>query len=502
MEIKTVSSSISSVQAEALLVNVTEGASTLTGAAAALDQTLNGAIRDLFQAGDFRGKPNELAALYTRGQVPAPRVILVGLGKAEDVTADRIRLAAAAGMKKARELGCKSVAASLPDGERVAADLAAQSLTEGALLGLYRWRVNHTDKGDRADPETLLLVAAPAQTSEVEAGARAGEAIGTGVNRARDLVNQAPNVLTPAGLAAAAEAMSKEAGVKCTVHDVDWIREQKMNAFLAVGQGSANPPKFIELEYKGSDAAPIVFVGKGLTFDSGGISLKPADGMEDMRGDMGGAAAVIGALEAIAKMKLPVHMVGLIAATENMPSGTAYRPADVIRSRKGTTIEIISTDAEGRMTLADALDYAAEFKPQAVIDLATLTGSCVIALGENVAAGYFCNDEPLAQKVDEASRATAEKLWRLPLYAEYREKIQTNYADMKNTGGRYGGVGTSAVFLQEFTSYPWAHWDIAGVVQDAIGASVLSPLGHPPTSVRGGTGFGVRALVSLARDWK
>jgi leucyl aminopeptidase len=283
---------------------------------------------------------------------------------------------------------------------------------------------------------------------------------------------------------------------------VDWIREQKMNAFLAVGQGSANPPKFIELEYKGSDAAPIVFVGKGLTFDSGGISLKPADGMEDMRGDMGGAAAVIGALEAIAKMKLPVHMVGLIAATENMPSGTAYRPADVIRSRKGTTIEIISTDAEGRMTLADALDYAAEFKPQAVIDLATLTGSCVIALGENVAAGYFCNDEPLAQKVDEASRATAEKLWRLPLYAEYREKIQTNYADMKNTGGRYGGVGTSAVFLQEFTSYPWAHWDIAGVVQDAIGASVLSPLGHPPTSVRGGTGFGVRALVSLARDWK
>ncbi|MBI5935601.1 MAG: hypothetical protein HY867_18010 [Chloroflexi bacterium] len=173
----------------------------------------------------------------------------------------------------------------------------------------------------------------------------------------------------------------------------------------------------------------------------------------------------------------------------------------MIRSRKGTTIEIISTDAEGRMTLADALDYAAEFKPQAVVDLATLTGSCVIALGENVAAGYFCNDEPLAQKVDEASRASAEKLWRLPLYPEYREKIQTNYADVKNTGGRYGGVGTSAVFLQEFTSYPWAHWDIAGMAQDGIGASALSPLGHPPYSIRGGTGFGVRALVSLARNW-
>ncbi|MBI5935602.1 MAG: hypothetical protein HY867_18015 [Chloroflexi bacterium] len=326
MEIKTVSSSISSVQSEALLVNVTEGASTLTGTAGALDQALNGAIRDLLQAGDFRGKPNELAALYTRGQVPAPRVILVGLGKAEDVAADRIRQAAAAGMKKARELGCKSVAASLPDAGRVPADLAAQALTEGALLGLYRWRVNHTDASDRADPETLLIVAAPAQTSEVEAGARAGEAIGKGVNRARDLVNQAPNVLTPAGLAAAAEEMSKEAGVKCVVHDDVWIRVQRMNAFLAVGQGSANTPRFIEMEYKGSDAAPIVFVGKGLTFDSGGISLKPADGMEDMRGDMGGAAAVIGALEAIAKMKLPVHVIGLIAATENMPTARPIAP--------------------------------------------------------------------------------------------------------------------------------------------------------------------------------
>ncbi len=501
MEIKIAASALRTVKADAILVDVFEGDASLTGAAGALDQALSGAFRDLIQANDFRGKPNEVAVLYTRGQVPAPRVILVGLGKAEDVTADRIRQAAAAGMKKARELGCKSVAASLPDAGRVTAELAAQALTEGALLGLYRWRVNHTDAADRADPETLLVVAAPAQTSEVEAGVRAGEAIGMGVNRARDLVNQAPNVLTPAGLAAAAEEMSKEAGVTCVVRDVDWIREQKMNAFLAVGQGSANPPKFIEMEYKGSDAAPIVFVGKGLTFDSGGISLKAADGMEDMRGDMGGAAAVIGALEAIAKMKLPVHVIGLIAATENMPSGTAYRPADVIRSRKGTTIEIISTDAEGRMTLADALDYAAEFKPQAVVDLATLTGSCVIALGENVAAGYFCNDDSLAQKVDEASRASAEKLWRLPLYPEYREKIQTNYADMKNTGGRYGGVGTSAVFLQEFTSYPWAHWDIAGVAQDSIGASALSPLGHPPYSIRGGTGYGVRALVSLARNW-
>lgn len=256
------------------------------------------------------------------------------------------------------------------------------------------------------------------------------------------------------------------------------------------------------MEYRGSEAAPIVFVGKGVTFDSGGISIKPGEGMEDMRSDMAGAAAVIGALEAIAKMKLPVHVVGLIAATENLPSGTAYRPADVIVSRKGTTIEVVNTDAEGRMTLADALDYASEFKPQAVVDLATLTGACVVALGENVAAGYFCNDESLAQKVEEAAKSSAEKLWRLPLYPDYHERIKTDYADIKNTGSRFGGVGTSAAFLEVFTSYPWAHWDIAGMAQDKTGASPLQPFSHPAYSARGATGFGVRALVSLAQNWK
>ncbi len=504
MDITTFTQSLQTAQTDAVLVDVTEDASALTGAAGALDQALGGALRDLLQTGDFRGKPNETALLYTRGAIPAPRVIAVGLGKADEVTPDRIRQAAAAGMKKARDMGCRTVAASLFGAEtgRVAADLAARSLTEGALLGLYRWRVNHTEPAERADPESLSLAADPAQVQEAEAGVRAGEAVAAGVNRARDLVNQAPNVMTPSGLGAAAEAMSKEAGVRCVVHDLEWIRDQRMNAFLAVGQGSANPPRFIEMEYRGSEAAPIVFVSKGVTFDSGGISIKPGEGMEDMRSDMAGAAAVIGALEAIAKMKLPVHVVGLIAATENLPSGTAYRPADVIVSRKGTTIEVVNTDAEGRMTLADALDYASEFKPQAVVDLATLTGACVVALGENVAAGYFCNDESLAQKVEEAAKSSAEKLWRLPLYPDYHERIKTDYADIKNTGNRFGGVGTSAAFLEVFTSYPWAHWDIAGMAQDKTGASPLQPFSHPAYSARGATGFGVRALVSLAQNWK
>jgi leucyl aminopeptidase len=496
MEIKISNAAIQSASADAILVGQFESADVSSGAA---DQALNGAISELIRGNDFRGKHNEVAALYSRGAISAPRAIVVGLGKREELSADRIRQAAAAGAKKARELGCKSIASEIFGAESD----SAQAMIEGALLGLYRWRANHTTPADRADVESITLVEADAaKIAAVQASANAGQAIAAGVYRARNMVNQSPNIMTPAGIAQAALDMAKESGVTCTVHDLEWIQSQKMTAFLSVTQGSALPPKFIEMEYKGSDDAPIVFVGKGLTFDSGGVSLKPAEGMEDMRSDMAGSAAVVGAIEAIAKMKLPVHVVGLIATCENMPSGTAYRPADVIRARNGKTIEIISTDAEGRMTLADALDYAKEFKPRAVIDLATLTGACVIALGENVAAGYFCNDDSLAQKVAEASRASAEKLWRLPLYPDYRDKIKTDYADMKNTGGRYGGVGGSAVFLEEFVSYPWAHWDIAGMALDHTGASPVSPLTHPAHVIRGATGFGVRALVSFARNWK
>lgn len=503
MDIKVINATIQDTKADAILVNIFEG--TVSGAGGAVDKALNGAISELLNANDLRGKLNEVAVIYSRGAIPAPRVIVVGLGKVEDLSLDRIRQASATGAKKARELGCKEIASTVfgTDAGQLETSLASQAMVEGALLGLYRWRTNHTEPVERGDIESLTLVESDAaKVGAVESGLSVGRAVASGVYRARDLVNQSPNTMTPSGLAQAAQDMAKEVGVKCTVHELEWIQAQKMTAFLSVTQGSANPPKFIELEYHGSDAAPLVFVGKGLTFDSGGISLKQADGMEDMRSDMGGAAAVIGAFEAIAKMKLPLHLVGLIATCENMPSGNAYRPADVIRARNGRTIEVINTDAEGRMTLADALDYAAEFKPKAVIDLATLTGACVTALGKNVAAGYFANDESLAQKVDEASRTSDEKLWRLPLYVEYRDKIKTNYADIKNSGGAGSGVGSSAVFLEEFTSYPWSHWDIAGMVLDSIGPTAYYPLTHPPHVIRGATGFGVRALVSFAREWK
>jgi leucyl aminopeptidase len=505
MDVKAQHGALQDTAADAIVINLFEGTAVPAGATGAVDKALNGAIADVIRSGDYRGKLNEISVLYSRGALPAPRVILVGLGKVADFNADRVRQASAFAARRARDLGAKSIA-TVAHGAgtgQLDAAMAAQAVVEGVLLGLYEWREHRNASRERGPVESLTVVEFDeTKVPAVEEGARVGEGIALGVNRARDLINQPPNYLLPENLAQAAAQMAQAVGVKCVVHDIEWIREQKMGALLGVTQGSVNPPQFVELDYQGADTAPIIFVGKGITFDSGGISLKPADGMEAMKNDMGGAAAVIGAVEAVARLKLPLHVMGLIPTCENLPSGTAYRPADVLTARNGKTIEIISTDAEGRLILADALCYAADFKPQAVIDLATLTGACVIALGENVSAGYFCNDDDLSRKIKIASNNTSEKLWRLPLYDEYRDKIRSDNADMKNTGGRFGGVGTSAVFLEEFTSYPWAHWDIAGMVTDTVGYTPVTPRIRLPYVIRGGTGFGVRALVELVRNWK
>ncbi len=505
MDVKVQIGSIQDASADALIVNLFEGVELPAGATGAVDKALNGAVTDIIRSGDYRGKLNELAVLYTRGSLPAPRVIVVGLGKVQVFNLDHIRQAAAMAAKKARDLGCKTIASTAHGAGtgQVDPEAAAQAVVEGTLLGLYRWREHRNVGDDQRAIDSFTIVEFDAnKVAAIEAGANAGHCVSRGVNRARDLINQPPNYMTPALLAAAAQQMAAEVGVKCIVHDIEWIRSQQMGALLGVTQGSANPPQFIELDYHGSDAAPIVFVGKGITFDSGGISIKAAEGMEAMKNDMSGGAAVIGAVEALARLKAPIHVVGLIPTCENLPSGTAYRPADVLTARNGKTIEVISTDAEGRLILADALCYAADFKPQAVLDLATLTSACVTALGENVSAGYFCNDDDLSRQIKIASNTTNEKLWRLPLFDEYHDKIKSDNADIKNTGGRVGGVGSSAVFLEEFTSYPWAHWDLAGMVADTLGYTSHYPRTHLPYIIRGGTGFGVRALVELARRWK
>ena len=305
----------------------------------------------------------------------------------------------------------------------------------------------------------------------------------------------APNIATPSRMADAAERIANAHGMELTIGDRDWAAERNMGAFLAVAQGAGKPPKFIVLEHHAGTQkeATLVLVGKGITFNSGGLSLKQSENMGAMKSDMGGAAAVLGAMKAVGMLDLPLHVIGIAPCTENMPDANAYRPADVITASNGKTIEIISTDAEGRMILADALVYAGRYQPKAVVDLATLTGACVIALGKDMAAGLFSNDESLAERLLNSSQATGERLWRLPLWDDYKQSIESDVADIKNTGGRMGGVATSAIFLKEFTDYPWAHLDIAGM------ALTDKASGYKPS---GGTGFGVRLLVDFLRNWK
>jgi leucyl aminopeptidase len=294
--------------------------------------------------------------------------------------------------------------------------------------------------------------------------------------------------MRPSHLADVAKAVALNEGLKCEVLGREEIAEFKMGAFMGVAKGSREEPKFIILEHAGKEGAPtVVLVGKGITFDSGGISLKSREHMEEMKTDMAGAAAVIAAMQGVARLDLPLHVIGLAPAAENLPSGDALKPGDVITAMNGKSIEVINTDAEGRLILADALSYAARYKPDAVIDIATLTGACVIALGEEVAGGIFSTEDALCERLVAAGEVNGEKLWRLPLYKEYKDRIKSDVADMKNTGGRYGGVGTAAWLLKEFTSYPWAHLDIAGMAL----AKTDSP--YIP---KGGTGFGVRTLLS------
>ncbi len=320
--------------------------------------------------------------------------------------------------------------------------------------------------------------------------------IAAGVELTRTLVNHPSNIATPTYLGEAAQTIAAEHGLICHVHDRDWAQDQKMGSFLAVAQGAGQPPRFIVLEYNPGeeDVETLVLVGKAITFDSGGISIKPGENMWLMKGDMGGGGAVLGAMKAIGALKPRLRVIGLVPATDNMPDANAYKPGDVVRAMNGKTIEIRSTDAEGRMILADALCYAARYEPAAVIDLATLTGACVVALGEGVAAGCFANDDGLCEKLMAASAATSEKLWPMPLYDEYTKALKSDYADLVHTAGRFGGVGVSAAFLKEFTDYTWAHLDVAGMAFSPNKASnAYSP--------KGATGYGVRLLVELIRSW-
>ena len=436
--------------------------------------------------GDFSGKPGETALLYGQ-EGPAPRQLLVGLGERDLATPEKLRRAAATVARRARTLKLREAALSLPTLPDTSTREAARAAAEGAKLGLYRF-VKHKSAADGHELETFWLVADEGEWEEARAGADLGEKVAGGSVLARDLANELSNVATPDCLAQRAREIAEKYGMELDVLDCAGIENQGLTGLATVGRSASNEPRFIVLEHrKGGEEAPVVLVGKAVTFDSGGISIKPTASMEDMKFDMSGGAAVLGAMEAVGALDLPLNVLALVPATENLPGGDAFKPGDVLGMLSGKTVEIVTTDAEGRLILADALSYARRYEPSAVIDCATLTGACVVALGSH-ASGLMGHDEDLIAEVQTAGEATGERAWPFPLFNEYTEQIKGDTADIKNSGGRGGGALTAGAFLKEFTDFPWAHLDIAGTAYGKKGNAYTT---------KGATGVPTRLLVEF-----
>jgi leucyl aminopeptidase len=454
-----------------------------------LDQQTGGALGRVFSSGDFSGKKDEVAVVYPSG--PAARVVLVGLGNAEEIDRSLIRRAAAIAAKRARSLGAPRAAFHLPQEARgkVSPREAAQAIAEGLAQGAWQYSEMKQRDEDNKKPQLErfdLLVSE--LSAEVREGHRLGEAIGAGQAFARGIQVLPGNVCTPTYLANVAREQAQRYGFEITILDKAAILREQMGALMSVAQGSAEEPRFIAMEYKGDEGPPVVLIGKGVTFDTGGISIKPAQNMEDMKYDMSGAAAVLGTFEVLGRLKPKAHVVGLIPSTENMPSGTAVKPGDVVTSHLGKTIEVINTDAEGRLILCDALSYARRYHPAAVLDIATLTGAIVVALG-HTAAGVMGSDDRLVEEVRAAGEKAGERVWPLPLWEDYRELMKSDIADVKNSGGRPAGSISAGWFLREFVDgFPWAHLDIAGTAYTDR---------EEPTRVKGPTGMGVRLFTEF-----
>lgn len=459
-----------------------------------LDGDLDGLVSEIFDCGEFNGKLNSHLVLRRPNGWKMKTIILAGLGQRSDCTVDRYRQAAGSvsrlqSVRKSQKL--------LWHTERETTSEIAGALVEGFELG--RWKIlefkSDTDGEEITEPQVSLLVSNRKSTRKLQDGLARGETIARAVSLCRNLAFRPANFLTPEMLASEAVKLGRSYGFKTRVFDEKRIAKENMGALLAVGQGSVNPPRFIIMEHAGGRKGqqPIVLVGKGVTFDTGGISLKPGANMHEMKGDMTGAAVVISTMCAISKLKLKHNVIGLIASAENMPSAYAYKPGDIITARNGKTIEIINTDAEGRLVLADALDYANEFNPQAVFDIATLTGATLFSLGY-AGAPIFGNNETMQKRLRTSSSVTGEKVWGFPLWPEYTKQMKSAIADLVNSGGRPAGSATAAAFLQEFIGdYPWTHIDIAYVD--------LEPAGQPYIP-KGPSGFGVRLLVETLTNWK
>lgn len=460
------------------------------------DEALGGRIRELIELGDFKGKMKDTSLLYTRGAMKTARVLLVGLGAYHELTVEKVRQGAGHAAKHVRDIGLKTATFLIPDEVPDAGNMV-QAAAEAILLSLYQFNQHKTvqeDDDEKAlESVTFLAESEPSQPT-VERAVHRGQTIAEGTILARDLSNQPANHLMPTQLAEKAEAVAADSGLRCEVFDKATLEEKGFRTLLAVAQGSVEEPRFIILEYtpEGEGQDTVVLVGKGITFDTGGISLKPGKGMHEMKHDMSGAAAVLGAMKAVGQLKPDLHVIGVIAATENMPSGTAIKPGDVVTSYGGKTIEILNTDAEGRLVLADALGWTAQYNPQGVVDLATLTGAVITCLG-HIAAGAMSTDSALMAKVKAAAEKTHERVWELPLWDDYDEGIKSKVADVQNIGDGTAGTIAGGAFLKKFVEdYPWVHLDIAGTAWGMKGSTYIP---------EGASGYGVRLLVQLVEDW-
>ena len=491
----------------ALVVNLFQGVTQPGGGTGAVDRALGGAISQLIADGEIKGKLGELTLIHTMERIPARRVVVAGLGKSQDFDTGAVRRVSGDAARFLRRKGISEYA-TIAHGAGIGglnAVESAQAIAEGTLLGLYKFdnyrsNGNGADGGDDADGsdggiQAVTIVERDARTvDELTAGVSVGTVLAESTMIARDLVNHPANVMTPTKMAEAAREVAESVGLELDVMDRDRMREHGMGAFLGVAQGSEEPPQLIVMTYRGDPDNPqnnLGLVGKGITFDTGGISLKPAANMEAMKGDMAGGASVIAAMRAIGSLKPRINVTGLIAATENMPGGRAQRPGDVVTAMNGKTIEVINTDAEGRLVLADALCYARSLGITRLVDVATLTGAIVVTLGK-ACTGMMGNFSKLAKDVGAAGERSGERFWELPMLEDYRELILSDVADMKNSGGRQAGSITAAMLLREFAEEAdWVHLDIAGT------STASSSKGH---LVKGATGVPTRTLAQLAMN--
>ena len=496
MRITVETTNITTVNTPALVVNLFKGVKVPGGATGAVDRALDGTISRLIEDGEITGKKGEMTLLHTMDKIAPARVVVAGLGSQEGFDDEVVRRVSSEALRFLRRRGiCKAVTIAHGAGVGgLSPEESGQAIAEGSKLGLYKFDRYHTN-GDDSDGEFEELTVAELDEQRADAirgGVLKGQAIAEATMIARNMVNEPANAMTPTSMAEVARSVAEENGLGFETFDNADMREMGMGAFMGVAQGSDEPAKLIVLTYEGDPDNPennLGLIGKGITFDTGGISLKPAAGMEHMKGDMAGGASVIAAMQIIAQLKPGINVTGMVAATENMPGGAAQRPGDVVTAMNGKTIEVINTDAEGRLVLADALCLARERGITRLVDIATLTGAMVTTLGK-ACTGVMGNDDALIGDVIEAGKQTGEKFWQLPMFDEYKELIRSDVADMKNSGGRQAGSISAAFLLKEFVDgAAWAHLDIAGTSTSEKVSGYL---------VKGATGTPARTLAQLA----